>query len=143
MERVIEFIGNHWMLSIAFVVVLYLVVQELLDNVFKRFQSMTPIAAVMHMNETETTILDVSQATDHKKEHLENAMNIPLSKLETSLGQLEPFKEKPLLIFCQTGAQSPQACKKLYKLGFHQVINLVGGLKAWDEQHLPTTKSKS
>ena len=70
MERVIEFIGNHWMLSIAFVVVLYLVVQELLDNVFKRFQSMTPVAAVMHMNETEVTILDVSQSTDHKKEHL-------------------------------------------------------------------------
>jgi rhodanese-related sulfurtransferase len=95
------------------------------------------------MNETEVTILDVSQSTDHKKEHLENAMNIPLSKLETSLGQLEPFKEKSLLVFCQTGAQSPQACKKLYKLGFHQVINLVGGLKAWDEQKLPTNKSKT
>ncbi len=143
MERVIEFIGNHWMLFIAYVVVLYLVIQELLDNVFKRFQSITPVAAVMHMNETETAILDVSQATDHKKEHIENAMNIPLAKLEANLGQLEPFKEKSLLVFCQTGAQSAQACKKLHKLGFHQVINLIGGLKAWDEQNLPTSKNRT
>ena len=71
-----------------------------------------------------------------KKEHIENAMNIPLAKLEANLGQLEPFKEKSLLVFCQTGAQSAQACKKLHKLGFHQVINLIGGLKAKSYFHL-------
>jgi Rhodanese-like domain. len=41
---------------------------------------MTPVAAVMHMNQTEVTIVDVSQSADHKKEHLENAINIPLAK---------------------------------------------------------------
>ena len=46
-----------------------------------------------------------------------------------------------MIVPCQTGARSAPACKKLYKLGFHNVINLIGGMQAWEDQKLPINRS--
>ena len=141
MERYIEFITNHWMLFVALVVVTYLLIQELLDNVFKRFKAISPLMAVAQMNNSETFILDVSEPQEYRKGHIEDATNIPMAKLENKLGTLEKNKNMPMIVTCQTGARSAPACKKLYKLGFHNVINLIGGMQAWEDQKLPINRS--
>ena len=82
MERYIEFITNHWMLFIAFLVVSYLLIQELIDNVFKRYKSITPAAAVSQINNTETVIIDVSEAKEYGKGHINDAINVPSAKLD-------------------------------------------------------------
>lgn len=141
MARLIEFITNHWMLCVAFVVVAYLLIQELIDNVFNRYNAITPIAAVVQMNNTETVIIDVSEANEYKKGHINEAINVPMSKLDQKLGMLEKYKNTPMLVNCHTGAKSAPACKKLYKLGFKQVTNLIGGIQAWEDQKLPINRS--
>lgn len=141
MERYIEFITNHWMLFIALLVVTYLLIQELFDNVFKRYKSITPTAAVAQLNTTETVIIDVSETKDYNKGHITDAISIPSAKLDKSLGSLEKYKDSPILVLCQTGARSAPACKQLHKLGFHQVINVIGGVQAWEDQKLPVDRS--
>lgn len=141
MERYIEFITNHWMLCTALVVVAYLLIQELFDNVLKRYQAITPTEAVHQINTCETVLLDVSEAKEFHQGHVDTAINIPSTKLETKLGELEKYKNTPMIIICHTGAMSAPACKKLYKLGFHRVINLIGGIKAWEEQKLPLNRA--
>lgn len=141
MERYIEFITNHWMLFIALLVVTYLLIQELFDNVFKRYKSLAPTEAVTQLNTTETIIIDVSETKDYRKGHITDAINIPSAKLDKSLGPIEKYKDSPILVLCQTGARSAPACKQLYKLGYRQVINLIGGLQAWEDQKLPIDRS--
>jgi rhodanese-related sulfurtransferase len=141
MERYIEFITNHWMLFIALLVVTYLLIQELFDNVFKRYKSLAPIEAVTQLNTTETVIIDVSETKDYRKGHITDAINIPSAKLDKGMGPIEKYKDSPILVLCQTGARSAPACKQLYKSGFHQVINLIGGLQAWEDQKLPIDRS--
>lgn len=141
MERYIEFITNHWMLFIAFLVVTYLLIQELFDNVFKRYQSITPTQAVAQINSADTVIIDVCEPKEFRKLHINDAINVSSDKLDSQLGMLEKYKNSPMLVTCQTGAKSAPSCKKLYKLGFHQVINLIGGVQAWDDQKLPVIRS--
>ena len=58
---------------------------------------------------------------------------IPLGTLESSLAELEAWRERPLVVHCQTGGRSRKACELLISRGFTKVENLAGGIAAWSE----------
>ncbi|MGR9099040.1 MAG: rhodanese-like domain-containing protein [Gammaproteobacteria bacterium] len=141
MDRIIEFITNHWMLFVALAVVTFLLLQELIGSLTQKFKSISAIVAVTQMNKEETFILDVSEPHEYVKGHIEGAMNIPFAKLNEDLGKLEKYKNSPVIVTCQTGTRSTPACKTLTKSGFTQVYNLIGGMQSWEENKLPIRKS--
>lgn len=143
MERFFEFILNHYIYSLALAVVTYLLIQELFDTAFKKFSSITPMLAVVKMNETDTLIIDVREAPDFVQSHIENAVNTPLSKLSEYLKKITDHKNKPVLIACQNGTRSLSAAKLLAKEGFEQVFVINGGMDAWVEDYkLPVKLSR-
>ncbi len=80
----------------------------------------------------EITILDVRQPSEYEKSHIPGAVLIPLSTLSDRLDELEP--EKPTLVYCAIGGRSRVAAQMLAGKGFKQVINVAGGIKAWESQ---------
>ena len=54
------------------------------------------------------------------------AKNIPLAALPARMGELEP-KDKPIVLYCASGARSAQAARILKQGGFGDVVN-AGGL---------------
>jgi len=147
MDRFLEFIFNHYIYSLALVVVTYLLIQDLLDSAFKKFGTITPLMAVAKMNESDTVVIDVREVDEFIKGHIETAINMPLSKLPEQLSKLETHKKSPLLIACETGTRSASAAKILTKAGFEQVLVMTGGMVAWTEDYkLPikvTSKNKA
>ena len=147
MERLIEFIFNHYIYALALIVVTYLLIQDLFDSAFKKFSSLSPLMAVTKMNESDTMVLDVSEADEYNKGHIESSSNIPLSKLPEQLAKLENHKKKQILIVCQNGSRSASAGKILTKAGFEQVLVITGGMLSWvDDYKLPvkvTGKNKA
>lgn len=147
MDRFLEFIFNHYILSLALAVVTYLLIQELFDTAFKKFDSVSPLLAVAKMNNDDTVIMDVREPSEFIQSHIENAMNIPLSKLPEQLPQLEAHKKTPILIVCQNGTRSASAGKILTKAGFEQIFVITGGMQAWETDYkLPvktTRKTKT
>ncbi len=135
MERFFEFILNHYIYSLALAVVTYLLIQELFDTAFKKYSSITPLLAVVKMNESDTLIIDVREAPDFVQSHIENAVNTPLSKLNEYLKKITDHKNKPVLIACQNGTRSLSAAKLLTKEGFEQVFVINGGMDAWVEDY--------
>lgn len=89
------------------------------------------------MNNDQTVIIDVRENHEFIKSHIDNALNIPLSKLEEKLPSLEKHKTHPIVVTCQTGARSTSACKTLTKAGFSQIFNLQGGMQSWEDNKLP------
>ena len=89
------------------------------------------------MNNDDTQVIDVRDTHEFVKSHIENALNIPLGKLEEKLPTLEKQKNRPVVVVCQTGARSASACKTLTKAGFTQVFNLTGGMQSWEDNKLP------
>lgn len=143
MDQYIEFVTNHYLLSFSLVCVIFLLIQDLLSNSFNGYESISPLIAVTKMNDDKTVIIDVREPHEFLKSHIENAVNIPLGKLDEKLPSLEKHKTHPLIVICQTGARSVPACKTLTKVGFGQVFHMQGGMQSWEENKLPIKISKT
>ena len=59
---------------------------------------------------------------------LKNAINIPIQQLEKKIKNLNPFKQKEIIVYCSHSHRSPQAAYILNKNGFNKVFNLAGGM---------------
>jgi rhodanese-related sulfurtransferase len=147
MDRYLEFILNHYILSLALAVVTYLLIQELFDTAFKKFGSVSPLLAVAKMNDTDTLVIDVREPHEFIHSHIEQSVNMPLGKLPEDFSKIAEHKTKPVLIACQTGTRSASAGKVLTKAGFEQVFVITGGMQAWENDYkLPvkiTSKQKT
>lgn len=93
MDRYLEFILNHYILSLALAVVIFLLIQEFFDTAFKRFDSISPMLAVQKIDNENTVVIDVREAPDFIQGHIENALNVPLSKLTEQLSSLQQYKK--------------------------------------------------
>lgn len=65
---------------------------------------------------------------------VENVINIPLSQLKTRLSEVP--KDRSLVIACQSGKRSEQASMILLKNGYTDLVNMEGGMNAWQEKDL-------
>jgi sulfur-carrier protein adenylyltransferase/sulfurtransferase len=74
-------------------------------------------------------LVDVRQPHEFKVSQLPNAVNIPLSEIQTRLHEIP--KDRVAVFICRAGGRSNQACTLAVNNGFTQVINLEGGLLAW------------
>jgi phage shock protein E len=72
-------------------------------------------------------IVDVRTAAEFQDGTYPGAINIPLALLPLRLQELEP-KDKPIVLFCASGARSAQGARLLKQAGFTDVIN-GGGLE--------------
>ena len=137
MDQYIEFISNHYLLSLALIVVTYLLCQELIESTFNKFEGLSPLLAVTKMNSADTIIVDVRDPHEYIKGHIENSINLPLGKFSEKISTLEKNKNQPIIVVCQTGTRSVPACKTLSKAGFEQVFNITGGMQSWEDSKLP------
>lgn len=72
------------------------------------------------------TIVDVRTKEEFDEEHFPNALNIPVDKIQQRLAEFGE-KNKPLVVYCASGARSAYAKKLLTSAGYTDVIN-AGGL---------------
>jgi rhodanese-related sulfurtransferase len=137
MQQLVEFMGNHLVLVGALTVTGTLLLFTLLRG---NKGSIIPNDATTMINRKEAVMVDVRSQADFNKGHIINAINIPSNGFADQLNVLEKHKEKPIIIYCGSGASSSQACTTLRKSGYEQVFNLSGGLMAWLNASLPTTR---
>jgi rhodanese-related sulfurtransferase/rubrerythrin len=88
----------------------------------REFISKTPLS--------DMTILDVRQPKEYEVEHIPGAKLIPVADLGNRISELDP--EKPTLVYCAIGGRSRVAAQMLSGRGFHGIINLAGGIRAWN-----------
>lgn len=144
MDRYLEFILNHYILSLALAVVTYLLIQEFFDTALKKYHGISPLLAVAKMNESDTVVIDVREPEEFLPSHIENAISTPLGNLSVHLPKLQAYKNKPVLIACQSGTRSASAAKILTKAGFEQVFVITGGMQAWENEYkLPIKSNKT
>jgi rhodanese-related sulfurtransferase len=140
LEQIPEFAANHPFLVMAFAVLLGLTFFNEMKIATQRFASLTPASAVQLMNSEDVVVLDVREPSETAGGKIAKAIQIPFSGLAKRVGELDKHKESTLLVYCKTGARSGAACRELSKHGFDKVFSLNGGIIAWQEAHLPTSK---
>ena len=102
--------------------------------------SVGTLEATMLINSKDAIVLDVRTAAEFAQSHILNSRNVPLDEIEARIRELERFKAKPIIVSCATGNRSGSAAAILRKHGFNDVVNLAGGIAAWQQAGLPTGK---
>ncbi|MEK7437848.1 MAG: rhodanese-like domain-containing protein [Pseudomonadota bacterium] len=102
--------------------------------------SVNTLEATQMINRQDALMLDVREQAEYAQAHILNARGLPLSQLEARIGDLEKFKDKPLIVYCATDNRSSTAVVTLKKHGFANVFTLSGGFAAWQSAGLPVQK---
>ena len=89
-------------------------------------------------------LIDVRTPIEFREVHVEMARNVPLDQLDpVALSQDRHGRtDEPLYFICRSGGRGQQACEKLLKAGFPNVINVEGGTTACVAEGLPVVRGK-
>ena len=82
-------------------------------------------------------IIDVREPAEFTGElgHVAGAELVPLATVESAARGWD--KEQEIVMVCRSGARSGRAAALLASMGFRHVMNMTGGMLAWNEARLP------
>jgi rhodanese-related sulfurtransferase len=135
-----QFVVQNWYLFIALLVVLAMLAYGPLRQLMAGVQKISTPEAVRLVNHEKAVIVDVREPDEYRSGHIPNAINVPLSGFAGSLGQLEKYKSRPVIICCRTSQRSARAAIALRQKQFANVQVLAGGIVGWQGDSLPVEK---
>ncbi|MEZ5530318.1 MAG: rhodanese-like domain-containing protein [Porticoccaceae bacterium] len=130
------FISEQWILVSVLLILIYLLA------INERIKSGKPIsvhAVTRMLNSDEAVLLDIRDSKEFKAGHIAGAFNIPQTKLQDKISELDRHREKFIILADKLGQQSGPAGRKLQQEGF-KVFRLTGGMMEWQNQSLPVVK---
>jgi rhodanese-related sulfurtransferase len=135
-----DFILQNWMLVSAIIFVIFLILFEPMRRRMYGIETANVYDAVSLSNHQNAIFVDVRESKEMANGVINGAYRIPLSSFDKNIGQIEKFKDSPVIVYCRSGNRSLSAATRLKKKEFKQVYNLAGGILAWQKESLPLEK---
>lgn len=79
----------------------------------------------------ELLLLDCREPEEDAIARIDGARLIPMRQIPERLDDLEPWRERPLIVHCHHGVRSLRVVEFLRSKGFSQARSLAGGIEAW------------
>jgi phage shock protein E len=90
-------------------------------------------------------IMDVRSLREYEQGHVPKAIHMDYQKISTHTEDLEPYRRKDIIVYCEHGMRSRMALTVLQRAGFTRVYHLEGDMVEWkraglslEEQSQPT-----
>ena len=98
----------------------------------KRFRNVDVAEWEKLRKDPAVVVLDVRTAEEYAEGHMPGAINLDIrgGKFAETLAGLD--KSKTYLVHCAVGGRSAKACGQMDGLKFEKVLNLSGGITAWE-----------
>lgn len=78
-------------------------------------------------------IIDVREPSEYAEFNIGGKL-LPLGKiLGFQLEEIEDLQNEEIIVHCKAGSRSMQACMVLEQAGYTNVVNLTGGVMAWQQ----------
>lgn len=138
-SQLIEFSSNHLPLVLAFLVLLGMLVAGEVRMRLGGIKDIEPGAATRLLNHENAVFVDMRQEKDFREGHIANALNVTTPDNPAAL---EKFRDRPIIVYCNSGQKSVAFGSKLRKQGFETVYNLKGGVLSWRKADLPLTRKQ-
>lgn len=91
-------------------------------------------------------LIDVRTPAEYGEIHAECARLIPLDSLDPkailAARSVALHGGEPIYTICRSGARGLQACERFLKAGFTEVVNVEGGILAWERDNLPVIRGR-
>ena len=114
---------------------------SILRNMFQAGASGTTNADVREVAaRAPRRVIDVREPGEFAGDlgHIEGAELVPLATLPDA-ARTWP-RDAELVVVCRSGARSGRAAQVLKELGFERVVNMSGGMTAWNAAGLPVAR---
>lgn len=94
--------------------------------------------------DSSVQLLDVRTAEEYETGYISGALQANWNSGTEFMERVAAMdKTKPVYIYCLGGGRSTAAQKWMLNNGFTQVVNLTGGINAWNQAELPVTAIKT
>jgi rhodanese-related sulfurtransferase len=140
MSRFLEYISHHPLLAAITLIVAAIAVAFELWQRSRGSSGLSNNEAIALQNKG-ALLLDVRSADEYAGGHIVDARHIEVSQLSANIDTIKKYREKPVIVYCESGARSAAAVKTLKDNGFAQVFNLSGGLAQWRQDNLPLNRA--
>jgi rhodanese-related sulfurtransferase len=94
--------------------------------------------ATLLMNQKKALVFDLRSAEDFAKGRIPGARHVPIKDLPSRLQEFAKQKNRPVVL---VGQRPVSAIRALKAAGFSEVVQLRGGMTAWQEAGLPIQKA--
>jgi rhodanese-related sulfurtransferase len=140
MDHVLEFVSHHpWLATATAVLVAVIVVYEMRAR-SESLRSVSPQELVRLMNHG-ALVLDLRPQEQYQAGHLSGARQMTGDQILKAADTLKKHKEKPVVVYDDSGSLSGAAVRQLTAQGFTRVFTLRGGLAAWRGDNLPVSRA--
>ncbi|HDZ39131.1 MAG TPA: rhodanese-like domain-containing protein [Marinobacter sp.] len=137
MDRMFEFVVNHYILASLFVA--FLVAILILES-RRGGAKISAQGAVNLINRDEAIVVDIRDRKEFTEGRITGSINIPLSNLKGRAAELKKHKDKQIIVADKMGQHSAMAVKQLNAEGYANVVRLNGGVADWKASNLPLGK---
>jgi hydroxyacylglutathione hydrolase len=80
-------------------------------------------------------VLDIRSPAEWSAQHLDHSVNLPLSRLQERIAEVP--RDRRIAVHCTGGYRSSIAASLLNRHGITNLIELAGGITAWEAANLP------
>ena len=103
-----------------------------------------PVAAEMILDSPQLVVLDVRSSDEYRGPagHIAGSLSAPFDSIERHLPELLPYQNETVIVYGDTATDGAVAAKLLTVAGFHNVVNIAGGLQGWIEHGYHTVNSQ-
>jgi len=143
MQEIMQFIGRHPILSLAWVGLFAAVLFMTFKGLTSKVKVITRGEATRLINKEDAVVVDVRSRDDYRKGHIANSLNVlPADIKNGNFGELEKHKAQPVIVVCGNGISSQESAALLTKAGFEKVTLLKEGIAGWSGENLPLVRGK-
>jgi rhodanese-related sulfurtransferase len=97
------------------------------------------ITAAAAAESSDRVILDIRASKEREAGYIQNSLSIPLNHLEERIEEVP--RDVDVVVHCAGGYRSSIATSILQKHGYTNVLDMVGGYKAWVGSNLPVAEA--
>jgi len=107
---------------------------QLCNEAKKEIQEMSA-ADVRRLQQSgeDFTLIDVREREEQARGTIPGAVCLPRGILEVKIDQVTTDKDRKLVLYCAGGNRSALGAWMLKKMGFRNVISLIGGYNGWTQ----------
>jgi rhodanese-related sulfurtransferase len=107
-------------------------------------RTITPQALSEKSGDQAIELIDVRTPVEFQEVHIDGAKNIPLDSLDVKalLESRGDSCSDPIYVICRSGMRGGKACDKFLAAGFQEVVNVDGGVMAWEAANFPVIRGK-
>jgi adenylyltransferase/sulfurtransferase len=83
-------------------------------------------------------LLDCREPDEYAVAKIAQSKLLPMSEITDRLPELQPYRQRLIVVYCHVGGRSLRVAHWLREQGFSQAQRMAGGIEQWSQEIDPT-----